>query len=334
MNFTDYPIIAVAISIIICWALFAILCSLCHEAIVQSIAERGRFMRKYLLNQLQDFSNDINWGSILYMHGSIDLLSRDAGEPPRDINPRLFAETLVEVVGSSGLVQGKKDATKGIIYKKDTLLNFKAATNVLAQSDVIGFLTQALKSAEQSATEDSNGEMAKINIENEIYKKLIDNIEIWYNNLMGRVSIWYKKRTRVRLFWLGCILGLLLNIDSIQLFNHFNANPESRKAIMQYYEKNASELETKAALQTDTSAVPDMRKKAKEYLDSLKVTAESANLPVGLDKNIFNAALPSTSVFRYILFKLFGIIITGFAASFGAPFWFDVLRKAYSTKKP
>jgi hypothetical protein len=32
------------------------------------------------------------------------------------------------------------------------------------------------------------------------------------------------------------------------------------------------------------------------------------------------------------LFKIGGVLITGFAASYGAPFWFDLLKKIYQRK--
>ena len=59
MDFSTIPILPTAISIVICWALFAILCSLLHEAIAQLKAERGRFMKKYLFQQLQDLPNGV-----------------------------------------------------------------------------------------------------------------------------------------------------------------------------------------------------------------------------------------------------------------------------------
>src|SRR3954454_2130090 len=145
-------IISVAISLIISWALFAMLCSFIHEAIVQTKAERGRFMRKYLFKQFQDLPNGINWASLLYMHGTIDLLSREANKPTNEIQPDVFAKTLVEIVGNAHIVQmqlpalqqsllsGKKnDAaqpqqfinTAQNYFSHSTLYNFKAATQLL-----------------------------------------------------------------------------------------------------------------------------------------------------------------------------------------------------------
>ena len=104
MNLFNFPVINIAVAIIISWALFAIFCSLVHEAFAQLKAERGRFMKKYILLQLQDFPNGVNWGSLLYMHGNVDMLSRAPGKPSSDIQPCLFAETLIDVVATAHLV--------------------------------------------------------------------------------------------------------------------------------------------------------------------------------------------------------------------------------------
>lgn len=95
MNLFDLPIISVVISIIITWCFLSIICSYINESIVQLKAERGRYMKKYLLQQLHDFSNGISWGNILYNHGTIDMLSRTVGHPANDIDPNTFAKTIL-----------------------------------------------------------------------------------------------------------------------------------------------------------------------------------------------------------------------------------------------
>src|SRR3954470_23905103 len=98
-------VISVALAIIVSWAFFAMLCSFVHETIVQVKAERGRFMRKYLFKPLQDLPNGVNWASLLYLHGTIDLLSRDPAKPTNEIQPDVFSKTLIEVVGNAHIVQ-------------------------------------------------------------------------------------------------------------------------------------------------------------------------------------------------------------------------------------
>src|SRR5690348_1896459 len=81
MNIFSIPGLSLAISLIVCWALFAIFCSLVHEATAQVKAERGRFMKTYLLRQFSDKTNLVNWANEMYRQGTVALLSRERRKP-------------------------------------------------------------------------------------------------------------------------------------------------------------------------------------------------------------------------------------------------------------
>ena len=253
-------VISVALAIIVSWAFFAMMCSFVHETIAQVKAERGRYMRKYLFKQLQDLPNGVNWASLLYLHGTIDLLSRVLVKPTSEIQPDVFAKTLIEVVGNAHIVQmqlpelqqrllspkaydGAKPQqfinTAQNYFSHATLYNFKAATQLLKPSSVVSLLKQAMDNAELQA---SAGSAEQWVTEAKIYENLLLFIEKWYNDFTERVTYWYKKKTKQRLFLLGCVLGLFLNIDSIQLFSFYTENPAARDAVIGYYQQDADTL--------------------------------------------------------------------------------------------
>ncbi|PBQ33661.1 hypothetical protein CNR22_18385 [Sphingobacteriaceae bacterium] len=346
MDVFSMPIVTVTISLVICWALFAIFCSTINEAVSLMKAERGRFMKKWLLKQLFDHPNGVNWGSLLYMHGSIDLLNRATSTPTNNIESRLFAETLIEVVGNSQIVQMNKPSE--LPFSSRLLNNFKAATLTLKPSDVVSFFQKAMHSAEMCKNASGNAD------ETAIYNCLVNQIESWYNEMGERLTYWYRKRARVRLFWLGILLAILFNIDSVQLFNHLQTNKSSQAALMNFYESNTDRLNTLARA-NNTLDKDSLKDKIVSYGNLMDSLALEANLPVGWshsilnkhkrqDKNSANQAqlqsvkssswIDKLSVFLFaILFpKLLGFALSGLAASFGAPFWFDLLKKIYSRK--
>ncbi len=311
MDILNISLVQVMLSVIISWALFAIFISLIQESIAQIMAERGRFLKAYLLKQLQDDSNGINWANLVYLHGAVDLLTRETNKPTNDINPRLFAEVLIEVVSSAHIVQATLQKNN---YVNPTLANFKSAMQTLKQSDVTSFLRLSMSNAElqlNTTTPDA--------IESGIYNQLALQIENWYKEFVERVNLWYKKRMRKKLFIIGLILSIIINVDSIQLFNYFRVTPKSRTAVVNYY--------TEYIANTDSShsAIDAKTAITQESLDSL---VKVADLPVGFDYSIFKA-YPKRNT-RFFVWKIVGFIITGFAGCFGAPFWFDVLKKAYS----
>lgn len=336
------PILTTAISIVICWAMYAIFCSMIHEAVTLLKGERGKFMKKWLLKQLFDHPNGVNWASMLYLHGSIDLLSRATTRPTSDIESRLFAETLIEVVGNSRVVQMNKGVVKDRLkYESELLNNFKAATLVLKPSDVVSLMQKSMQAAELCSTPGVPNEV-------EIYKCLVAQIQHWYNEMGERLSYWYKKKTRARLFTLGVLFGAILNIDSFQLYHHFSENKESKKVLIEYYEANAEKLSQLAGEVSDSSL--DIRAheaRIRDYSRKMDSVAKVAELPIGWEFSPLNSAYwknghrkeakekPVTfwTVLWFVLFsKIPGILLSGLAASFGGPFWFDLLRKVYDRK--
>ncbi len=285
MDLFFIPMVAVAISLVICWSLYSLHCSFIHEAISLIMAERGRFMRKYLLRQFYDQPNGFNWASMLYMHGTVELLTRDVSKPTNEIDGQIFAKTLIEVVGKAHITQINKPLVAHHLYYKSELINdFKAATLSLQQSDQVGFYQQSLNTAELCMHPDGTPD------EHAIYKNLVEQIENWYNQLIDRLSLWYKKRTRLRLFILGTVLAILLNVDSIQLVQHFTSNPASRQVIMDYYEANEdrlNELVKNSQNPVETSAFETQVRSYGEQMDSLAYAAE---IPVGWKQNLFNSS--------------------------------------------
>lgn len=354
MGLFDLPLVSMAISIIIMWGMMAILSGFVHEAIVQGLGERGRFMRKWLMNQMNDRVNGINWASLIYMHGSVELLSRDIKRPTGNISGKLFAQTLIEVIGKCHAAQMHESKVNDQ-FQAESLRKLKHALQVLKPSDVVSMVQQGMTIAETRVSSAENREQ-------QIYDEVLKHIETWFSDFEWRMSDWYKRRTKTRLFLLGTLLAVLMHVDSIQLFDHVKTNPESRDKIIAYYETNVKHLESLAAQSENIQASDSIKLVIKAQSERIESLASNAELPVGWRLSVLNYQVwksqhpelstdPSTSwldkigagVKRMLYFIwniistffswIFGALITGFAVSFGAPFWFDLLKKMYTLKK-
>lgn len=314
IDLLNLPVVQVMICVIISWGLFCIFISLVQEAIAQVMAERGRFMKTYLEKQLKDESNGINWGSLVYQHGAVDLLTRATNKPTNDINPSVFAEVLVDVIGKSQVVQAAKSDQKD---PGSALSNFKTAMQTLKPGELVSFLRLALGNAEAKAAADPTGSKDPA-----VYRELIAEVESWYKEFEERLSLWYKKRMRLKLFVMGLLLSVIINVDSIQLFNFYRVSPKARTAVVNYYNTYVADSTRKAA----DSTVHREIKADQVSIVKLDSLVQVADLPVGFDYSVFKAHPKSGWAYWW---KLIGCLITGFAASFGAPFWFDLLKKIY-----
>jgi hypothetical protein len=58
-------------------------------------------------------------------------------------------------------------------------------------------------------------------------------IENWYDNAMDRAAGWYRRRTQGRLLWMGLLVAVLANVNSVTIANYLAHAPEARKAVVQ-----------------------------------------------------------------------------------------------------
>lgn len=361
VGFFSSTIVQVAVSIVISWGLFALLCSMIHEVVVRLKSERGRFYRTKITDKLFDASNQINWGLLIYNHSSIKLLSKSEKAPPAYIDSKTMAEALIDIVSNSQAAQILK-YNKGVTsstFSSELLSQFDFATTHLGQSDVIVILRKALDKAKIKSRSTNGFD------EEKVYDLLTSELTYWFDQFNDRTSAWYKKLSQKRLFAVGLLVALITNVDSLTLFKYYNENPAVRVALIDYYSKNKLQLEALSAKYDTISKTTKMdslqliETKTEiagltKQLDSLKTHLE---LPVGWNKSAWNifkntsgkgntnskikskvsrldesAAAKKVTFFGIpvsnLIYKIIGLIISAFAASVGAPFWFDVLKKA------
>lgn len=173
------------------------------------------------------------------------------------------------------------------------------------------------------------------------------NIEDWFNNAMNRLTGWYKRRCLATTLLVGVFLAGVINVDSINLTSRLWKEPDLRIAILDKAEailtRDSSLLDEDqmAALQQN---ITDITLPIGWLGTPLSLTGVDARDPgstctlwprqenqvygvliSGQCYPIINAPrLPDTTGW---LLKLAGLLISGFAASPGASFWFDLLKK-------
>lgn len=138
------------------------------------------------------------------------------------------------------------------------------------------------------------------------------NVEDWFNDSMDRVSGWYKRSTQWIVFVIAVAVTLLGNVDSIAIAKHFYQDEAARTAAV----KSAETVVARPDAPT--------KEEAQEVLEQLE-------LPVGWSETSW----PQDARERFN--RVLGWLLTAFAATLGAPFWFDVLNKVMvirSTVKP
>ena len=150
------------------------------------------------------------------------------------------------------------------------------------------------------------------------------SIEAWYDSAMDRVSGWYKRSTHLILFVISLVVAVGLNVNTITIADFLYRDDAARAALV-------ARVETAA---TDKGFPSGNYDEAKEYLDAL-------SLPIGWTAGWGaprrGSEPKAQGLWNNWIAPVVGWLMTAFAATMGAPFWFDILNKVMvirSTVKP
>jgi hypothetical protein len=170
------------------------------------------------------------------------------------------------------------------------------------------------------------------------------NVEKWFNDSMDRVSGVFKRYSQTMALLIGLICALLLNVDSIDLTIYLWRDPSVRQVLA----ARAAQLQ---------SVEPGTDSNPQQTYEDLTAELQDLNLPVGWgitdndgagscalfprEHQSFGIPVIGTSKClsspqptnqTNLLLKMLGIFITALAARLGAPFWFDVLKRAVNLR--
>jgi hypothetical protein len=318
-------ILQAVIALITVIALFSIANSLLLEGIRRWTKKRSTDLEKAIKELFSvDENGDWDVAEAFYDHNFIKKLTKAEGRKlPSWIPPDIFAETFIQM-----LIEKGKGAKEKLEDAKEVIESFENGVNDLPehiQEPIRQLLLYVKQESGQTLT------------------VLRSQLMSWYETYMNRVTALFKRKTRAMLFYYGIALAAIFNLDLVYLSVAMFEDEELR---LEWYEKGrelsadsiAIDEEGILAYLEDNLESGDGQALLNSILDNVTVGEKKAELvkvksgiqlPVGWvdgkSKLIegFSGEMPEK-----ILWKIFGIVLMAGALSFGAPFWFDILRKA------
>ena len=307
----------VAIGIVFVFVLLSTVCSAIREGIEAKLKTRAAYLEQGIRELLHDldgkglahsfFNHPLIFA--LYSGGYKGAAQSDKEHPkllarggslPSYIPARSFAIALLDIAAKGPVTD---DVSSDPAAPALSLESVRASVRNLKNPPV----QRALLAAIDAAEGDLNRARA--------------NIEAWYDSSMDRVSGWYKRTTHWILFWIALVLAVGLNIDTLAIADYLYRHDTARETIVALA-ADATKNESAAAI---------TYKEAATQLQSL-------GLPIGWSdswrRDVTGAWYESA---WGIAGPILGWLVTAFAATLGAPFWFDLLNKIMvirSTVKP
>lgn len=152
-------------------------------------------------------------------------------------------------------------------------------------------------------------------------QKFRDSLEKWFDEMMDRATDLYKKFTQIILLFVGMLIAVSFNVDTVKIVSKLQHNPKLRSQLnlqaAQYTKDHPQGLQ---------SAGQEKELQDSLYAQALRMVGKGGDvakmnelLALGYDggfrKNFDNGM------------SILGWILTALAISLGAPFWFDLLNK-------
>ena len=151
-------------------------------------------------------------------------------------------------------------------------------------------------------------------------------VEGWFNEVMDRASGSYKRSSQRWLFCIGLIVAVIFNADALMIYHNLSVSSTLREVVT---EAASNYVNTNPAPQTPNLDSADVNV-AREQIDRL-VNDNIAVLssPLGLG---WTTVTPGEMNGMWWLYRIVGWLTTALSISFGATFWFEILKKLVNVR--
>ncbi|MCU0327045.1 MAG: hypothetical protein MUF45_17720 [Spirosomaceae bacterium] len=280
------------IALVFVYFMFSTLVSCTIEYYAQKTKRRAIALKEALNKILNDHIN-LNFASLLYAHPLVKEFREKENKLPSYLDGNTFAKALIDIIA------------KQSPETQDLLKDFRSGVNTLKEGDVKTLLNA-------------------FGVSCDTIDDLEKQIQTWYDGYMDRVTGWYKKGMRTPLLIGATIYVIIFNINFIDIAKYLYVNESVRNAIV----SDAITATQKDTIKFSPANIDSLQKKlTNDYI-----------LPIGWnlaeEKEIGNGGLKqfvdnikNEMNQKGVGHVFWGWAISAFIMSFGAPFWFDVLKK-------
>ncbi len=313
-------ILEVTIGVLFIFTLVSIICTAIREGIEGWLKSRAVYLEFGIRELLHDKTAE-GLAKSLYNHplihnlflgeytpgtsvGRPSCLARGAGLPSY-IPSRNFALALMDIAARGSETDAASSDPSTPVISLDTI-----------RTNIWNLNNQPVQRVMLTAIDSAQGDLAKAQA----------LIEAWFDSSMDRISGWYKRSTQIILFWIGLVVAVGLNINTITVADYLYRNDSARTAIV-----------TRAESAEGDSARPTGSDEAMKELNSLTLPIGWSNGWGAPRRGDERKGQETSSFWNNGIAPVLGWLLTALAATMGAPFWFDVLNKVMvirSTVKP
>jgi hypothetical protein len=310
------------LDVVIGLVIYFLFMSLVASALVEMIStwrrKRGQVLRAAVdatTNGGEDFNNALYLHPLMYsLFESEQVGAKEKKSLPSFVPPEVFAQAYVETVigmpiaevGDLGMVFSPE--SRIWIDKREVVnqpANAKVSAKSISSKEEVKIQTRDLDDAYRSLRPHviaAGGDR----------ERTLKCVATHFERVNDRVKDRYRRWVSYWLFVIGLLLAVGTNGDSTRIVNRLVTNADLRNQLVE---------SAKLDLQTENTS-------REATLDRIRVIE---GISGGWQTDPILAAGGVT--FLSVLIKTLGFLITAFAVSLGAPFWYDLLNKLANLRK-
>ncbi len=143
-------------------------------------------------------------------------------------------------------------------------------------------------------------------------------VQDWFNDRCDRAVGWFKRKLGILQLVIGLVVAIGMNVDSIALYQKLFSDPLARQQAVLLAENLAANPQLATEL---------CREDKTQCMDTLALKQQlTQTAPLLGHQDNWSWPWQAPGIW-------FGYLLTGFALSLGAPFWFDILQKLMAVKQ-
>ena len=317
--------IDVAISLILMYLVLSLIVTVVNEVIATAADLRASNLQAALIALIDDPALRTQF----YSHGLIAGVN-DATANSKGIFFRIV-DWLYRVLTRSGTANGPHVSyISAQVFARALLGSVDVAKNLPTYQDI----ENAVKALPDTNIRDAL--LAQLATANGDLQLLHQNVAAWFDNTMDRVSGLYKRHLKQISLFVGTVLVLVVNADTLKVTRSMWNDAALRATIVQTASTLVAERQTGSASNTTAAPAvnsggqaaptpqPDFDVSVKSAVQRI-LSAEQRLRPLPLGWTFSTAPQWQWSFIWLVSAKIVGLILTAIAISLGAPFWFDLL---------
>jgi hypothetical protein len=319
-------ILEVVIGLVFIYLLFSTLVTLINEFIVSVLKLRAKGLKKIIKRTLDnEEGNELS--DEFFKHPLIKYLAKGKRRPASYLSNQKFAKVVMDLIRTKG------DVTN---LGQTSILDQKTISQTIEDNEVCR-LKGETRSLMLSFAKESADDI------NDFGRRL----EAWFDEMNQRGHGWFKRQLKWITFGVSLAVAIGFNLDSVAIYDHLSKNPELRAEVFNEADQYMKDVDPLDFQKVETTDLVPIRLGLTQTIDSAatdssrldavnnyyKAKSDLATYYKGQikDNKTFNALgigefwkAPDKGGWCY---RIIGWLLSAFALSLGAPFWFDMLNK-------